>query len=161
MQSSEIVSGAWRISGGGELLHKLAREGQIYFQDEASQLVAQVVEARVGDRVLDVCAAPGSKASQIAAIEGVRSSLETYTNTDPYHTSTARLQRLSNLKCLILNGQSDLPFRDGLSNEFSLMPRVPERALCGTTRRSAGASQPQTSRICLPDKDNYFSMHRA
>jgi 16S rRNA (cytosine967-C5)-methyltransferase len=39
-------------------------------QDEASQLVASLVEARAGERVLDVGAAPGGKSSQLAAAMG-------------------------------------------------------------------------------------------
>jgi 16S rRNA (cytosine967-C5)-methyltransferase len=37
-----------------------------YIQDEASQLVAQAVEAKPGDVVADVCAAPGGKATALA-----------------------------------------------------------------------------------------------
>jgi 16S rRNA (cytosine967-C5)-methyltransferase len=37
-----------------------------YVQDRASQWVAELVEARAGDRVLDVCAAPGGKATAMA-----------------------------------------------------------------------------------------------
>lgn len=114
LQPSEIVSGAWRISGGEELLHRLAREGQIYLQDEASQLIAQVVEAQAGDSVLDVCAAPGSKASQIAAVDGVRVIAgDIHEHRIRSVVQTARLQRLNNLNCLILNGEGGLPFRDG------------------------------------------------
>jgi 16S rRNA (cytosine967-C5)-methyltransferase len=38
-----------------------------YVQDRASQWVADLVEARPGQRVLDVCAAPGGKATALAA----------------------------------------------------------------------------------------------
>ena len=38
-----------------------------YVQDRASQLVATQVGAQPGDRILDVCAAPGGKATAIAA----------------------------------------------------------------------------------------------
>ena len=37
-----------------------------YVQDESSQWVAAAVEATVGERVLDVCAAPGGKATAVA-----------------------------------------------------------------------------------------------
>jgi 16S rRNA (cytosine967-C5)-methyltransferase len=37
-----------------------------YVQDSASQQVATLVEARAGERVLDVCAAPGGKATALA-----------------------------------------------------------------------------------------------
>jgi 16S rRNA (cytosine967-C5)-methyltransferase len=38
-----------------------------YIQDEGSQLVAAAVDAQSGDRVLDVCAAPGGKATALVA----------------------------------------------------------------------------------------------
>jgi 16S rRNA (cytosine967-C5)-methyltransferase len=49
-------------------LRRFAAEGLIYFQDEASQLVAHLLGARDQDRVLDVCAAPGSKSTLVAAL---------------------------------------------------------------------------------------------
>jgi 16S rRNA (cytosine967-C5)-methyltransferase len=66
-QPSQIAPAAWRVQGGTSMLQTLAREGKIYLQDEASQLVAHVLDARDGERVLDVCAAPGSKTTHIAA----------------------------------------------------------------------------------------------
>ena len=38
-----------------------------YTQDSASQWVADLVEARPGDRIADLCAAPGGKATRLAA----------------------------------------------------------------------------------------------
>lgn len=66
LSPSEIAAGAWRIEGAGAVLRRLAREGKIYLQDEASQLVAHVLDAQAGERVLDVCAAPGSKTTHVA-----------------------------------------------------------------------------------------------
>lgn len=70
---SRIAAHAWRIEegaagGASSLLRALVGEGAIYVQDEASQLVAHTLGARAGERVLDVCAAPGSKTTQIAAL---------------------------------------------------------------------------------------------
>jgi 16S rRNA (cytosine967-C5)-methyltransferase len=82
---SRIAPGGWRFSrldrsnenagrDGGDAhagmrgLQKLAIEGFIYFQDEASQLVAHLVGAHDRDNVLDVCGAPGSKSTLIAAL---------------------------------------------------------------------------------------------
>jgi 16S rRNA (cytosine967-C5)-methyltransferase len=74
LQGSQVAEGAWRVgSAGGAVasqLRALTAAGVIYTQDEASQLVAHVVGAQGGERVLDVCAAPGSKATQIAAHAG-------------------------------------------------------------------------------------------
>ncbi len=46
------------------------REGRAVTQDEASQLVASLVAPRSGERVLDLCAAPGIKAGQLAMALG-------------------------------------------------------------------------------------------
>ena len=69
-QPSRIAPDSWRVSGPQPgLLRKLAGAGLIYLQDEASQLVAHLLDAQPGDRVLDVCAAPGSKTTLISALE--------------------------------------------------------------------------------------------
>jgi 16S rRNA (cytosine967-C5)-methyltransferase len=66
---SQIVPHSWRVKGvGGGLLHELARQGMIYFQDEASQLVAHLLGAQPNERMLDVCAAPGSKTMHTDAL---------------------------------------------------------------------------------------------
>jgi len=55
----------------GQVQHTRAyREGRIVIQDEASQLVAELVSPEHGQRVLDLCAAPGMKAGQIAQVLG-------------------------------------------------------------------------------------------
>lgn len=67
MTPSLITPDAWRIEGASACLRELARQGFVYIQDEASQLVAHMLGAQDGERVLDVCAAPGSKTTHIAA----------------------------------------------------------------------------------------------
>jgi 16S rRNA (cytosine967-C5)-methyltransferase len=49
---------------------QLFKEGAIMPQSRASMLVARVLEPQPGDRVLDLCAAPGAKATHIAALLG-------------------------------------------------------------------------------------------
>ncbi|MBW2416538.1 MAG: 16S rRNA (cytosine(967)-C(5))-methyltransferase RsmB [Deltaproteobacteria bacterium] len=46
--------------------------GEFNIQDEASQLVALLVDAQEGDTVVDCCAAPGGKAVQLAQTVGPR-----------------------------------------------------------------------------------------
>lgn len=75
-EESKIAAGAWRIKkcGGAKIsgisgkLNELAARGKIYLQDEASQLIAPLLEAKAGMRVLDVCAAPGSKTTHLRAL---------------------------------------------------------------------------------------------
>ncbi len=55
-----------RVVTGGDLTQTRAfREGRVFVQDEASQLVAALVGR--SSRILDCCAAPGSKTAAIAA----------------------------------------------------------------------------------------------
>lgn len=63
---SEILDDAWTVFGSNEMLRLYAAEGKIYFQDEASQMVAQSIDLKTGEKFLDVCAAPGSKTTQIS-----------------------------------------------------------------------------------------------
>jgi 16S rRNA (cytosine967-C5)-methyltransferase len=63
---SEIVENAWKVSNSNQMLRLYADEGKIYFQDEGSQLVAQSVNLKEGESFLDVCAAPGSKLTQVS-----------------------------------------------------------------------------------------------
>jgi len=63
---SKISPGAWRAKGARVVLRTLVDRGVIYLQDEASQLLAHALATQSGDRVLDVTAAPGSKATHIA-----------------------------------------------------------------------------------------------
>jgi len=66
--ASQIAADAWRVEGASALIRNFSQEGLIYLQDEASQLVAHVVGVRAGERVLDLCAAPGSKTTHMAQL---------------------------------------------------------------------------------------------
>ena len=114
--ASEIVNGAWRVSGGAAVLAQLARAGEIYLQDEASQLVAAVVGAQPQERILDLCAAPGSKATLMADL--TRDSAVIVAGDIHQHrlrtvVSSADLQRLTGIHCVTLDGLQPLPFLEG------------------------------------------------
>jgi 16S rRNA (cytosine967-C5)-methyltransferase len=55
------------VERGNPLLTSLAGQGLFVVQDEASQLVGVAAGAKPGERVLDVCAAPGGKTIGMAA----------------------------------------------------------------------------------------------
>ena len=71
---SEFVPNAFHVQKPNEILFAFAQEGKIYFQEESSQLVGNVVNLQDGESFLDVCAAPGSKTTQISSGFGVLSS---------------------------------------------------------------------------------------
>ena len=58
------------------LEHQLASTGKIYLQGLTSMLPPIVMDPKPGMTVLDLCAAPGSKTSQIAAMMGLGASGE-------------------------------------------------------------------------------------
>jgi 16S rRNA (cytosine967-C5)-methyltransferase len=67
---SDVVPGAFVSRSFSAELRSAAERGEIYFQDAGSQLVARSVKIQAGERFLDVCAAPGSKTTYIAAESG-------------------------------------------------------------------------------------------
>jgi len=65
---SETTPGAFVSKSGGASLARAAERGIVYIQDEASQLVSLLLEPKCSERLLDLCAAPGSKSSHLAAL---------------------------------------------------------------------------------------------
>ncbi len=69
IRPSEIAASAYVVTDGHAAeLGRFAAAGAIYIQDEASQLVAPMLSAKPDSRILDLCAAPGSKTSHLAAL---------------------------------------------------------------------------------------------
>lgn len=64
------LSSALAVSGGNAALSDAFLQGQIRLQDEASQMIAHLLDVRPGQRVLDLCAAPGGKAALLARAAG-------------------------------------------------------------------------------------------
>lgn len=134
--ASKIARGGWRIMANGSLLTEFAANGKVYLQDEASQVVAEVLDALPGQRVLDLCAAPGSKTTQIAdrahdAAIIVASDL--YGHRLKTIVSSAKSQGLRSIQCVALDGLQALPFPE------SFFDRVLVDAPCsgtGTLRRN-------------------------
>ncbi len=113
IERSTIATHAFRISGAPAALRDLSNSSQIYLQDEASQLVPQLLDARPGERVLDLCAAPGGKTTLLAdgisdnalIIAADRSATRIATI-----ISTAALHQLHSIKPVLLDACHKLPF---------------------------------------------------
>jgi len=58
------------VESGNAQASQTLRQGRVVIQDEASQLVVELLMPLAGQRVLDLCAAPGIKAGQIAQTLG-------------------------------------------------------------------------------------------
>lgn len=116
LEASRIATGAWRIKGASERLRELAREGLVYLQDEASQAVAQALEARAGESVLDACAAPGSKTTHIAARAETLALLvagDLYEHRLRTLLETSARLKVQGVRPVAYDAESALPFRSG------------------------------------------------
>jgi len=136
IEPSVVAESAWRVSGVPALIRELAANGNIYLQDEASQLVAQTVKVQRGEHVLDFCAAPGGKTTLMAervadralivASDVSEKRLETVIELSAAHN-------LTSIKSVLLDAARSLPF------ENSVFDRILVDAPCsgtGTLRRN-------------------------
>jgi 16S rRNA (cytosine967-C5)-methyltransferase len=65
-----LLKSSISIAGGSPTRTTAFLTGKISVQDEASQLVPVLLDAQPGDRVLDLCAAPGGKTPPLARAVG-------------------------------------------------------------------------------------------
>ena len=115
LESSVIVDGASRVSGATSLLRELTAAGAIYLQDEASQLVAHELDVKLGERVLDLCAAPGGKTTLIADRSGDSAFIVAADRSETRMATvlnTIRLHELKSIEPVILNAVDFLPFAE-------------------------------------------------
>ena len=65
---TELPTGSWRYPPGTRVAELAGfAEGSFWVQDAAAALPAQMLEARNGELIADLCAAPGGKTAQLAA----------------------------------------------------------------------------------------------
>ncbi|QMU07762.1 16S rRNA (cytosine(967)-C(5))-methyltransferase RsmB [Levilactobacillus suantsaii] len=64
---SEVSGEGLRIDGQPASRSELFNQGQMTIQDESAMLPVEALQLQPGDQVLDACAAPGGKTTQIAA----------------------------------------------------------------------------------------------
>jgi 16S rRNA (cytosine967-C5)-methyltransferase len=72
VERGNILQSAFAVSDGSPTRTQAFREGAISIQDEASQTVPLLLDTQPGDRVLDLCAAPGGKTPPLARAAGAR-----------------------------------------------------------------------------------------
>jgi 16S rRNA (cytosine967-C5)-methyltransferase len=93
---NEAPERAVRTRGGPMVLDEIPEgwieEGRAWPQSRGSQLAGQAVGARAGERILDLCAAPGGKATQLAEVAAAVVAVEK-------HPGRAR-ELEENAKCL-------------------------------------------------------------
>ena len=120
-RESRVAQGAFVVeSGPASVMTAASRRGVIYVQDEASQLVSLLLEPESGHRVLDICAAPGSKTSHIAVLAENKAWIVAC---DRHHHRLATLRDgcerlgIQSVDALELDATRALPFVEG-GHEF-------------------------------------------
>lgn len=72
-----LPTGSWRMAAGTRVTELPGfAEGRFWVQDAAAALPALLLNVRPGERVADLCAAPGGKTAQLAAAGGVVTAVE-------------------------------------------------------------------------------------
>ncbi len=113
LRPSKIAPNSWRVIGHkSALVRSLTSAGLIYLQDEASQLVAHLLDAQSGDRVLDLCAAPGSKTTHIGALapRAMIVAGELYEHRLRILRELAATQGNDPIQAVVADATGDLPF---------------------------------------------------
>ena len=101
------IPGAWLVDRIDE---RALSEGRIWPQSRASQLVGLAVGAREGERTLDLCAAPGGKATMLA---GEVVAVDVNEARARELEETARRLGASNVRVVVADGRSLPPELDG------------------------------------------------
>jgi len=112
------ATAAVRVESGGVARSSALREGACWVQDEAAQLVGDMLAACPGAEVIDLCAAPGGKTLQLA--DGLDGS-GTVVAVDRHHGRLRRLARAASrvgageVLPLLADSTREAPFRSRFS----------------------------------------------
>jgi 16S rRNA (cytosine967-C5)-methyltransferase len=104
-----------RVLDGHPLQLHSFKEGLFIVQDEASQLIADLVEVRPGSRILDLCASPGGKTLTLSAQTGSAGAViacDVRPSRLRLLARTTTRCRLRNVQVVHVPADGPLPFRD-------------------------------------------------
>lgn len=113
VEPGQLLSGAFSVSGGSPVRAEAFRAGQISIQDEASQAIPLLLGVRAGDRVLDLCAAPGGKTPALmraAGNKGVVVAADRHAHRLKAMQAQFKRLRLAGAQLIELDAAQSLPF---------------------------------------------------
>jgi 16S rRNA (cytosine967-C5)-methyltransferase len=111
-----LLKNAFAVSGGSPARTKAFSAGHISIQDEASQAIPLLLGVRAGDRVLDLCAAPGGKTPALIRAAGTNGTVVAADHhAHRLRTMQAQFKRigLGGVQVVELDATQPLPFRNG------------------------------------------------
>jgi 16S rRNA (cytosine967-C5)-methyltransferase len=115
IEPGSLLGNSFAVSGGSPARTEAFRSGQLSIQDEASQTIPLLLGVRPGDRVLDLCAAPGGKTGALiraAGSDGIVVAADRHAHR--LRAMRAHLDRLGlgGARCIELDATQPLPFRE-------------------------------------------------
>lgn len=135
-------------SGANHFFGTFLKEGLAYVQSASSMVPAKVLSPKAGETVLDMCAAPGSKTTQMAEMMGNEGLIDAW---DLYPHKIALIKRMRRRKASPSSTQeramrrSPCPlFMRNMIRSFSTRP-AQGSASCRTRWKSAGAEPEKIS----------------
>lgn len=116
IEPGRLLKTAFAVSGGSPARTEAFRAGQISIQDQASQAIPLLLGVRAGDRVLDLCAAPGGKTPALIRAAGTSGMVVAA----DHHARRIRAMQtqferlgLEGMRVVELDATQPLPFRGG------------------------------------------------
>jgi len=110
-----LLRNAFAVSGGSPSNTRAFGDGEISIHDEASQAVPLLLDVRPGDRVLDLCAAPGGKTVALARVAGSKGTVIA-ADRHAHRLRAMRAQfgrlKLASVHLVELDAEQPLPFRE-------------------------------------------------
>ncbi|MGH9682801.1 MAG: 16S rRNA (cytosine(967)-C(5))-methyltransferase RsmB [Candidatus Acidiferrales bacterium] len=114
VEPGTLLHNAFAVSGRSPARTEPFRAGQFSIQDEASQGIPLLLGVQTGDRVLDLCAAPGGKTPPLVRAAG-QNGLVVATDRHAHRLRDMKAQfvrlGLSNVPLVELDASRPLPFR--------------------------------------------------
>ncbi|MGH9702791.1 MAG: transcription antitermination factor NusB, partial [Candidatus Acidiferrales bacterium] len=115
MEPAKLLRGAVVVRGGSPSRTAWFRDSGIWIQDEASQAIPLLLGVKAGERVLDLCAAPGGKTAALAFAAGAEGTvLAADLHPHRLREMESRLAKIGaqNVKTVSLDAAAALPFRE-------------------------------------------------
>jgi len=113
IEQGALLRQAFAVSGGSPAMTEAFRKGWISIQDEASQAIPLLLGVQPGDRVLDLCAAPGGKTAPLARAAGGGLVVAADRHAHRLRAMRAQFERLdlTGVSLVELDATRELPFR--------------------------------------------------
>ncbi len=114
VEPGKLLRSACTVRGANLTETRAFRDGWISIQDEASQMVALLLDVKPGQSVLDLCAAPGGKAGSLARAAGPQALIVAGdVNLQRLRAMRSHLKRVgaSHARLVVLDATAPLPFQ--------------------------------------------------